>query len=310
MHALHPTRRGGGGEGDAGGGGAFGYRPVTPPCVTVHRVVVDSRERDLRVYPNPATYEVQLASELRNVVSVRLASADVPFSSLLLGPRHTRLPFLWWGGGVAVQLSAQLLPGNYASGAALAAELARALNEAVASQAGGSGAEVLVVHDARADALRVRATAAFELLPLGAETGRTSALARVLGLPHLTSVLSATTPDPSVPSHPELAIAPFRVNLEPDRYVVLHMTPNADVLSSTQDALHRGFAVIPITVNQSSIAQTHTAMEKVWSPPVARVSRLGFKFLDYEGNPYAFENRDHHLELVFTCTTGGHALGP
>ncbi len=282
---------------------------MTPPCVTVHRVVVDSRERDLRVYPNPATYEVQLATELRNVVSVRLASADVPFPSLLLGPRHTRLPFLWWGGGgsAAVQLSAQLLPGNYASGAALAAEVARALNDAIATQAGGAGTEVLVVYDARTDALRLRATDPFELLPLGAETGRTSTLARVLGLPHLTSVLSASVPDPAVPAHPHLGIAPFRINLEPDRYVVLHMTPNADVLSSTQDALHRGFAIIPLTVNQSSIAQTNTAVEKVWSPPVSRVARLGFKFLDYDGNPYAFENRDHHLELLFTCTTGGHA---
>ena len=185
-------------------------------AVRVHRVVIDSRERDLRAYPNPAQYEVQLAEELRNVVSVRLSSSDVPFPARLIGPRANTLPFLWYGAGPAVQLNAVLRVGDYASGSVLAFELQRALNLAVQG-AGGAGTEFFVSLDGLTDALTITAAAQFEILPLATVTGRPMALARVLGLPHTQPVLAVLDPAPADPARPYVTSLPYRVCLERDR---------------------------------------------------------------------------------------------
>lgn len=50
----------------------------TPDKVYSQTVLVDSRDRDTSLYPNPNSYRVLLPSTLRNVTSARLVSAEIP----------------------------------------------------------------------------------------------------------------------------------------------------------------------------------------------------------------------------------------
>jgi len=99
--------------------------------------------------------------------------------------------------------------------------------------------------------------------------------------------------------------APFRCSLQKDRYVVLKLTPNAELLTSPLQAVDRTFAILPCTPNLTvNLADSDDAYVKRWTPPLARISRFYVEFTDARGCPYDFQNQDHFLELVLECVVG------
>lgn len=289
---------------------AGGSRVADEVPTRTFRVVIDSRDRDVRTYPTPAKYEVTLDDDLHDVRSMRIASADVPFSAYTIGTAlQASVVRLDLGGGVVVP--AALRPGDYKTSADLATELAHALT--TAASLSPVAATFTVTPNPRTDVLEVRSDEPFTLsapVPLaGASSGGTQTarqVARVIGMSmcdDAVAALESTSATLHDPAHPYLATLAFRTNLRPDRYMVLLMTPNAEVLISTCHAVNRGFALVPISSDSTNIQLASSAAIKTWATPLARVSRVGLTFVDYYDTPYDFQNQDHRIELEFSCDT-------
>jgi hypothetical protein len=253
------------------------------------RVTVDSRDRNLAAYPDPAQYEWPMPEALRNVAAVRLVGMDVPLSAPLVSRAAAAFTFQWAGGAEA---PAAFAHGDYAAPADLAAALQAALQLAIPA---GTFA---VAVDARAQTLAVQASD--ELVLRFHESA-----APILGLRSDAPTLAAVAVSPGV----WRAAAPYPLNLDGERYTALHLSPNSDaLLAGLESGAHRGFAVIPITIHHGRRAAAppfkYVIAEKLWSPNIARIARLGIKFMDYSGAPYDFRNKDHRLDFVFTINEG------
>ena len=259
------------------------------------RMVIDSRSRDLVAYPSPAKYEVNLYEDLFDVTAVNLIVADVPFAAYLVGANRRSVPFSFTpeGGNSTLIATAQLTVGNYdAEDDDLADELRRAMTSAATDATIGSGSrlpapEFSATYSARTDSYSVTGTVPFSLMFAGRATG-TPAKILGFGLHDYASSGGNNT-----------ITAPFRRDFRKDSYVVLKLSPNAEVITSVTQAIDRTFAVVPSNAHGLNVNADEDGFEKRWTPPLSRVGRLMIQFLDADGNPYDFQNQDHRLELMF-----------
>ena len=261
------------------------------PTTRTHRVVIDSRSRNIEEFPSPAKYEATLNNDLYNVTSMRLAVADVPFPAYLIGPVRCGVPVLLTDAAISnasISAVARLTVGDYANAGDLAAELAAALNAAARP-----AQTFAVAHSARTDSFTIRSTAPFAL-PFAGRAADTPAAALGFG----TDRDYASAPDPALGDH--ALTAPFRCSLSGGRYVILSISPNAELLTSPTDAINRSFALLPITP-MLSVNNDDESYQKRWTPALGRVSRITLRFTDADGNPYDFQNQDHRIELSFEC---------
>lgn len=284
-----------------------------------YRVVIDSRDRDRVAFPKPCKYEISLDDDLRDVVSVRLVGADVPFAS------HT-LPFTEPASGRTFTVRSQafnggapvnvvMSPGNYTTIGDLVSEIGQALSRTILNSF------VDVDYDQRQDMLYFFADQAFDIT---CDLYKAPKVAKLLGLQSAQPPQSAQqqpVPQPQLPklgsassvptsTVPNINIAsaraqglrmPYRVDTSGERYIVMDLTPNAELLTSVNDAINRTFAIIPSSADTNVSWREGAAVEKSWSTPIARLSKVGISFLDYYGNDYDFQNQDHRVELIFRC---------
>ena len=193
------------------------------------------------------------------------------------------------GGPTAVvatyRVVAGLQVGDYGSAAEVAAELQTKLGDATTCVS----ASMAVAHVARTDSFVVRASKAFALD--FAAAGAAGTAARLLGFSP--GAAYSSTDDGSF----ELVRAPYRCDLSKDAYIVMQLSPSAELVMSANNPTNRVFAVIP---RVPRVDQSEHDYIKEWSPPLARVSKVGLRFADYHGRPYDFQNQDHRVELLFT----------
>jgi hypothetical protein len=94
----------------------------------------------------------------------------------------------------------------------------------------------------------------------------------------------------------EHKILTYPLNLKPERYIVMYLQ-QAKKYNSTNMNIHQCFAII-----NDDKGQTYDQnIIKSFNPPLASYKNLKFKFCDYYGNPYDFQNKDHRFEIAITC---------
>lgn len=94
----------------------------------------------------------------------------------------------------------------------------------------------------------------------------------------------------------EHKILRYPLNLKPERYIVMYLQ-QAKKYNSTNMKVHQCFAII-----NDEKGQTYDQnIIKSFNPPLASYKNLRFKFCDYYGNPYDFQNKDHRFEISITC---------
>lgn len=282
--------------------------------VSTHRIVLDSRDRDRSAFPDPAKYEVKLPDDLDNVISVRLVSADVPFSAYTLpadspsppppfgasvSPKRSVMiqfpPAAGVNGGLPVPIT--LPAGNYAS----AQDIAQELNAAMQAASVPCDARF----DPRQDVIYIFSDYVIQVQIDAKVSPRLAALLGA-GAGALTAdaVTASSAPGAALNTNSRVfgLRMPYRVDVRGDRYVSLTLSPSAELLRSANTITDRTFAIVPST-GQTNISGSDGAapVEKSWRAPLARVARIGLQFLDYYGEPYDFQNQDHRIELVFRC---------
>lgn len=296
------------------------------------RVVIDSRDRDTRHYPSVSSYVVTLDEEIHDVVGLKVLTADVPFSSYVVGyGRNDRIPFKYVDDGV--ERVAILRRGDYTPDE-LATEVERALN-AVAAVV-GTNRTFIVRYRPRLDSYaffcEVPFLLAFHVSGVDGSTTLEERLssaraggnrrnefapgtaARLLGFSAtneasasfgdaVTTALGSgedTTPPQDVSSAfvSNTVISRYRRNFDAcRRYVVLNIDP-AFVNVSTNNALNKSFALLPSKSTDLSVPPERGA-EKSFRPPVPKFGKIKVSLTDYDGKPYDFQNHEHRIELEF-----------
>ena len=268
-----------------------------PPKRQMHteRVVIDSRDRDLALFPSPNRYDVRLHEDIFDVRSIKLLVADVPFCTYTVNANNRFVP-LRMAGGLRV---AELPIGDYQP-TELADQLATSLTLA-------AGDTFAVEYVPRTDNFVVTYSPSpspppsgptpppyFELafatwegsLPTGRSSRGTAA--RLLGFSPAKDYVAEA--DGTLRS-------PFRKDFwTGSRYIVLNMQP-AEVLMAFSSNLEKSFAVLQS--REVELCESHDVpYEKVWNPPYTRLSRFSLTFTDYDGRPWDFQNQEHRLELL------------
>lgn len=95
--------------------------------------------------------------------------------------------------------------------------------------------------------------------------------------------------------------APYMIDLETETYIIMYMQ-QAKMYQSKNNKAHNAFAIINKMENNSNgLVMYNNNVMKSFNPAIANLSNLVFKFCDYKGNLYDFQNREHRFEIVFTC---------
>jgi hypothetical protein len=255
-------------------------------------VIIDSRDRDLHLFPNPSRYDVTLDEEIQDVTSVELMCADVPMVSYTVSARNNEITLTSSSGSTVV---VQIDIGTYTK-----EELASAVQSAL-NAVPTLSASFEVVYNARLDNYDLYSDAAFSLT-FGAQIGntvkynaRTSARLLGFGPRQYASVVVST-----LPQFPHVVRAPHRCDLDTDRYAVLHIEPayvNYSTVNNT--VLNKSFAILPRSSHALNLRVDESRM-KTFKPPLAKFSKMRVTFYDPQGELYDFQNRDHRLEFRFT----------
>jgi hypothetical protein len=245
---------------------------ATPRVKTKH-IVIDSRDRDKLAYPRPDSYEIKLPDDIENVTSIKLLVADIPFSRFDVDGRNSTFKL----DGVLVDIP----HGDYASLDALAS--------AATSVMVSHRADVKMEYDARADAFVISSTSnAFQV-----DFASKCSSGAILGY-------GEDVYESSLIDGVHVVRPPFRRTPCADRYLILSLKPNAEVLTSSNNATHREFAIIPNPSLPLPDCDSDLRYEKTWSVPLARLSRIKIQIIDYDGRPYDFRNANHRVEFLIT----------
>lgn len=268
-------------------------KPPTKASNKMTRFVIDSRERNISLFPSPSEYEVPFIQELHDVSKITLLSTCFPFSSYLVNTSNNILSIAYGGDVYDVEIET----GNYTE-AELATELQSAINTAI------GGTHFKVEYISKKDNFRIRCDGNFGLVFVGSEVKhpygnsydvlyRSRSMGKLLGfgISNYMSVVE-TTGDAWV----NVIASEFRKNFGYTNYI----TVTIDAFSTNKSSapvLDGSFVVIPKEDSNTVFYDTQPVVS-VNTPPISKLTKLKIRLLDYYGNVYDCQNHDHRIELM------------
>lgn len=242
------------------------------------RFVVDSRNRDIKLFPSPAQYEIIFDDDIDDVLSAKLVCADIPFSTYLINMYFNTLYMTMNGTSYKVVLDR----GDYTP-QQLAAAIENAINNLVTAD------DFTVTYTSSTDKFSIAAKYEFSI-----NFDVPNSLCYLLGFSKklYTSATVGTLPYTHVLS------ADFRRNFNYCNYIVMSLE-QFDANKSVYNLLSKSFAIIPRKYTDLNISDKSQII-KNFSPSIPRLNKLRVKFYDPYGNLYDFQNHDHRYEIVFT----------
>lgn len=243
------------------------------------RIVVDSKDRNKSLFPNPNQYEVVLDDDINDVVSAQLVSADVPFTSYLINDIFNQLNVTIDGTTSIVTLTT----GDY-SPTELASHLQTKLNTL-------SSNNFTVSYDVAKDNFRFRSKNPFIL-----DFSNKNSLSMLLGFDNNTSYSSSISSE--LDAFVNVVQSPFRKNFHYNKYIYL-VIDQFDLNKGNAKPINKSFAALTEQYTALSI-NDKPKIVKYFSPTIPRLNKIKISFYDRFGNKYDFQNQDHRLEFMFT----------
>lgn len=244
------------------------------------KYIIDSRDRNTKLFPNPNNYKIKLDEPMKDVISVELLVTDLPFPRPLI---HVNNNILHTSSG-----DYTITEGNY-TGTELASELQ--------TQSG-----LTVTYNSITDKLSLTngtgsaITLNFQGTPKkfdedhNVDTYLENSIGRIIGFDMQDYTIN----------NGDTLEAPYIMDLRNDNYIIMYMDKAKNILSQNVNA-NQSFAIVN-KHNDSLNGYMHSeTIKKNFNPPIPDLSTLSFKFKDYYGNYYDFQNQHHRLELLFTC---------
>ena len=237
-----------------------------------HRVVIDSRDRDMIKYPDPSNYVIDINHDIRDVLSVQLVAYDIPFNDINVTEDNNLLEYLDANG----DLQTIEIPEDEYN----VVSLTNDINTLI-----GYSALITSTSNIRLD---LNATYVTRFL-FASNTGyRHRSIAKTLGFEPVDITTSGST------------IAKYKYHLEAERYVALFLQA-AKLCQTTNPGTHECFAMIPRYVDSEGAQALDTFVRKRFAAPIAALDKIHVRFKTRGGSYYNFANKDHRLELVYTC---------
>lgn len=225
------------------------------------KVVIDSRDRDINLFPTPAKYTITLDSEIEEVLSGEVTCIDVPLSGYIVNNYNNKVNL--------ANVEYILENGNY-DPEGLALMLTSVFNSLCT-----------VTYDKIIDKLKWNGAGQITF-----DTDSiSSATARLLGFNPGSKIELPTT-------------SPNRINLNVNNYIV--MTIEAfSINMSSNNILDRTTALLAPNVSMLTFFSIHNLIKKYFNPIIPKLDKIRVSFTDYYGNPYDFQNHDHRIEILF-----------
>jgi hypothetical protein len=269
-----------------------------PDIKQVH-LVVDSRERNRRLFPNPNNYEVNLVNGLNDVREIRMIASTFPFSRYMVHDNNNVMDVVIG----SAQVKAIVETGEYESPSDMAEALQEALNDAV------SGELFKVEFSARKDNFTISCTRSFSLMFQGGcfSHGFNSnpdfkyadkTIARIVGFgPE--SYASAVDENTSSVFR-NVVSSPFRKNFEIDDTLIVSIDL-MEINKSTSDTIENSFALVCRNGAYPENAKTVYYDEQIvkkFVPPLGKLTKFKVSIRDYDGYLYDFQNQEHRMEFL------------
>lgn len=242
------------------------------------RVIIDSKDRDKSLFPQPNAYEIKLDDDIDDVINVQLLNISVQMSMYMINQYFNTFTLQING----IKYDIILDTGNYTE-SELATEIANKCNVV----APGNFA---CAYNTKLDNFIIKSKDPFTL---HFETQENS-LCHLLGFD---TKSYASSLDASDATYTNVVKAPYRKNFAYNDYIIMCID-QFDINKSNTTDLNRSFAIIPSMYKNMNISDD-PQIKKYFSPPLPRLAKLKIKFLDRFGNLYDFNNIDHHFELLF-----------
>lgn len=242
---------------------------------TFTRVVIDSRDRNVEIYPNPNKYYVELETDIAEVTTGEVLIKDIPMPMYMINAFNNVFTVIVND----LETNVMIAQGNYANAASLLAALNAALRSFLST---GD-----VYFYATFDEIGSKFTFVnsgltnFEIV-----CPAKSDMCYILGFAPLVKYASSSS---------GVLIAPFCINLKTDRYVVMRIE-QFSINNSSNPVLHKSTALVGLADARGM--RSLQPIKKWFNPPIARLLRIGVSFTDYYGNPYDFQNQDHRIEIM------------
>ena len=287
---------------------------IKPPEIEKHefkttRIMIDSRDRNTDLFPNPANYEVTMTQEIDDAVAATIIVADIPHTSYLINPNNYELTVLV----DTDEVTASLPFGNYTP-SDLATEIQTALNNAV------NAANVAIIfqveYHARLDKYVFTANREFSVSceggvePYGDAQVRTisdasgnlvrqivgqtvtpyrkNSIGKMIGFPR--KVVSSD-------ANGRLE-APFRKNFTDANMIVLHIEQMRLYQSDTTHVNKSILVLHGTSTRELGVFSSNTEYRASFSPPIPRLSKIRLTFYNAWGELYDFQNYDHRIEML------------
>jgi len=288
---------------------------IKPPEIEKHnfkvtRVLIDSRERNTKLFANPASYELNLNQEIDDAVAATILVADVPHTAYLVNKNNNELTV-----EVGTEVFTIEVPfGNYTP-KGLGDALKLALNDT--AQAAGATIVFDVEYVELTDKYVFTATTVFSFVCNGEDQPygdmaemkvvtdssgnlvkqiigpsttpyKPKSIAKMLGLPR-TTVQSDST---------GRLEAPFRKNFNDSDVIVMHIE-HMRLFQSTTTHVNKSILVLHNQKSMDlSLYSSNTEYRATFSPPIPRLNRIKVTFYNAWGDLYDFQNFDHRFELL------------
>ena len=259
---------------------------ITPPKISLkdipvrkNRYIIDSRDRNTKRYPNPSKYTIELEESLTDVISAELVLTDFKFNKYNItnynnilhtsSGDYTLTPGIYTGSSLASELETQT---------GLTVTFSDITQKLTITPVSGVTLNFKSLEQKQYDY-----NERIDVYPRGS-------IGKLLGFGIFEYDLDAGV----------AFEAPFSIDLETSNYIIMFMQ-QAKVIKSRNNVTHNAFAIINKLENSSNGLVMHdNVIKKSFNPPIADLRKLVFKFVDYDGNLYDFQNKDHRFEIVFT----------
>lgn len=236
-------------------------------------LVVDSRDRNRSVYPNPSQYVIDVPCDVSNIKTATLISAFVPNVDLNVTGNENALVLRTEPEAAATTL--EVRAGKYDGPA-----LADALNLAAAGT-------ITASFDPIANRF---AFAASSSSSVRLDFTVSNSIARQLGFARTVYALEAGG---------ATLIAPFVADLGANSPYAFLTIGDFGTIHGVGNAASSSFALLSCSNDQQVVSSE--MFTKYFNPTLARLSQLRVKLVDYYGNLADFQNRDHYFILKFGC---------
>lgn len=267
---------------------------VKKTVIKYTRIVIDSRDRNTNLYPNPASYTIYLEESIEDIIIAELLVAKVPFNEHLINKCNDLFQIQVSG---LYNILIGITNKNY-SEQELAIEIQEKLNSHPISQANGYTFYVLYGVDSK---FRFISNTPFQIISSdsvefdfnGNEVNKymKNSAFKLLGFGKNTYSSVET-----IPGSNEIT-SPFVRNFTDSEYISLHID-QFSVNKSISNSTNKSFGILSKNITTLSYISSAAFIKKYFPQPIASLSKLTIKFLDPDGNLYDFQNKDHRLEIL------------